>query len=175
MPADEYQFVTQWRLPGTPEQVSDLLDDTDTLIRIWPSLYTRATVVEPGGENGIGRVLTVETRGHLPYTLRWSFRVTKSRHPYGYSIEAWGDMVGRGVWTFERDGDATWVTYDWRVRTEKPLLKLLSPILKPLFSANHDQVMADGEAALCAELERRRAATGNAPVRIEAQVPDRKR
>jgi Polyketide cyclase / dehydrase and lipid transport len=163
MPANGYQFVTHWWLSGTPEQVSDLLNDTDTLIRIWPSLYKRATVVEPGGENGIGRVLSVETRGHLPYTLRWSFRLTESRHPYGYSIEAWGDMVGRGVWTFERDNDTTRVTYDWRVRTEKPLLKLLSPILKALFRANHDRVMADGEVALRAEQERRRAATRNAP------------
>ena len=160
MPANDYQFVTRWRLPATVEQVTDLLDDTETLIRIWPSLYTRATVAEPGGEHGVGRVMMVETKGHLPYTLRWSFRVTESRHPYGYSIEAWGDMVGRGVWTFEPDGDATRVTYDWRVRTEKPLLKLLSPLLKPLFKANHDRVMADGERGLRAELERRRTAPG---------------
>ena len=156
MPANDYQFVTQWRLPGTPEQVSDLLGDTETIVRIWPSLYTRATVVEPGGEHSLGKVLKVQTRGHLPHTLRWSFRITESRHPYGYSIEAWGDMVGTGVWTFEPDGDATRVTYEWRVRTEKPLLKLLSPLLKPLFKSNHDRVMADGEAALRAELERRR-------------------
>ena len=159
MPANNYQFVTRWRLPGTVEQVADLLGDTDTLVRIWPSLYSGATVVKPGDERGVGRVLRVETRGHLPYTLHWSFRVTESRHPYGYSIDAWGDMVGHGVWTFEPDGDATRVTYDWRVRTEKLLLKWLSPVLKPLFKSNHDKVMADGEAGLRAELERRRPAT----------------
>ena len=158
MPANEYQFVTRWRLPGTVEQVSDLLGDTETIVRIWPSLYSRAAVVEEGGEHGVGKVLRVETRGHLPYTLRWSFRITESRHPYGYSIEAWGDMVGHGVWTFEPDGDATRATYVWRVRTEKPLLKWLSPILKPLFKSNHDRVMADGERGLRAELDRRRSA-----------------
>jgi hypothetical protein len=160
MPANDYQFVTRWRLPGSPEQVSDLLGDTETVSRIWPSLYTRARVVEPGDEHGLGRVVQVVTRGHLPYTLRWSYRIVDSRHPNGYSIEARGDMVGTGVWTFEPDGDSTRVTYEWRVRTEKPLLRLLSPILKPLFKSNHDRVMADGERALRAELERRRAATG---------------
>lgn len=160
MPANDYRFVTRWRLPGTPEQVSDLLGDVDTISRIWPSLYTRAAEVEPGGEHGLGRVLRIETKGHLPYTLRWSYRIVESRHPRGYTIEARGDMVGTGVWTFEPDGDATRVTYEWRVRTEKPLLKLLSPLLKPLFKSNHDRVMADGERALRAELERRRAATG---------------
>jgi hypothetical protein len=156
MPANEYLFVTRWRLPGTVEQVSDLLGDTDTLTRVWPSLYSWAWVLNPGDERGVGKELLVETRGHLPYTLRWAFRVTESRHPYGYSIEAWGDMVGSGVWTLEPDGDATRVTYEWRVRAEKLLLKWLSPLLKPLFRSNHDRVMADGEAGLRRELERRR-------------------
>jgi hypothetical protein len=158
MPANDYQFITRWRLPGTPEQVSDLLGDVDTLKRVWPSLYSGVEVLDPGEEHGLGKVLRLETRGHLPYTLRWSLRVVESRHPYGYSIEAWGDLVGRGVWTFEPDGDATRVTYDWRVRSEKLLLKLLSPLLKPVFKSNHDRVMADGEAGLRAELERRKSA-----------------
>src|SRR3954468_16971596 len=162
MPANDYQFITRWRLPGTVEQVSELLAETDTLIRIWPSLYTRARVVDPGDTRGVGKTLQVTTRGHLPYTLRWSFRVVESRHPYGYTVEAWGDMVGAGVWTLEPDGEATRATYDWRVRTEKPLLKWLSPILKPIFRANHDRVMAEGEAGLRRELERRRAGAAGA-------------
>src|SRR4051794_21763317 len=48
MPANDYRFVTKWRLPGTVEQVSDVIGDTDTLIRVWPSLYSTATVIEPG-------------------------------------------------------------------------------------------------------------------------------
>jgi hypothetical protein len=155
MPANEYQFITRWRLPGSPEQVSDLLGDTETLLRIWPSLYSSATVLAPGDERGVGKVLRVETKGHLPYTLRWTFEVVESRHPYGYSIEARGDMVGRGVWIIEpRADNQTHVTYDWRVRTDKPLLKWLSPVLKPLFKSNHDAVMADGEAGLRAQLLR---------------------
>jgi len=162
MPANDYQFITRWRLPGTVEQVSELLAETDTLIRIWPSLYTRARVVDPGDARGVGKTLQVMTSGHLPYTLRWSFRVVESRHPYGYTVKAWGDMVGTGVWTLEPDGEATRVTYDWRVRTEKPLLKWLSPILKPIFKANHDRVMAEGEAGLRRELEHRRAGAAGA-------------
>jgi hypothetical protein len=163
MPANEYQFITKWRLPGSCEQVSELLDEAAVLRRVWPSLYSKASVIERGDEHGIGRTLRVETRGHLPYTLHWSFKVVESRRPYGYTIEAWGDMVGTGIWTFEPDGEATRVTYDWRVRTEKPLLKWLSPVLKPVFKANHDKVMAAGEAGLRAELERRRAASSTPP------------
>ena len=55
MPANDYQFVTRWRLPGTVEQMTDLLDDTETLIRIWPSLYTRATIVSRATSGGSAR------------------------------------------------------------------------------------------------------------------------
>jgi len=163
MPSNDYLFVTQWQLPGTPEEISDILGDTALLARIWPSVYGGARIVEPGDEHGVGQVVELETRGHLPYTLRWAFRVVASRRPYGYTIESWGDLAGRGVWTIEPDGAWTNLTYDWRVRAEKPFLRWFSPILKQLFKMNHDRVMADGEAALCDELERRHASGQQAP------------
>jgi hypothetical protein len=39
--------------------------------------------------------------GNLPYRLRWDARITETRRPNGFTIEATGDFVGRGVWTFE--------------------------------------------------------------------------
>ena len=51
------------------------------------------------------------------------------------------------------------VTYDWRLRAEKPLLRSLSFLLKPLFEANHRWAMAQGEESLRLELARRRATT----------------
>lgn len=156
MPANTYQFVTRWRLPGGVEEVADLLGDLEVMRRVWPSLYHRVRVVAPGDAHGVGKVVQVETRGHLPYTLRWTYRVVESRQPFGYSIEAWGDLRGRGIWTLTPDGAWTAVRYDWQVRAEKPLLRWLSPLLKPLFARNHDRVMAAGERGLRRELERRR-------------------
>jgi hypothetical protein len=40
------------------------------------------------------------------------------------------------------------VSYDWRVRAGKPLIRRFSPIFKPLFRANHNWVMRRGEVAL---------------------------
>src|SRR4051794_24455843 len=114
MPANDYRLVTRWRLPGTPDQISDLLGDEDTLIRSWPSLYKTARVAKTGDERGGGKVMRVETRGHLPYTRPWASGVAESGHPYGYSIDAWGAMIGAGGWTFEPAGGNTRVTYDWQ-------------------------------------------------------------
>lgn len=50
------------------------------------------------------------------------------------------------------------VTYDWLVLAEKGILKTFSPIMKPIFSANHHWAMARGEESLRFELARRHAA-----------------
>ncbi|HEV2687509.1 MAG TPA: hypothetical protein VGV35_03115, partial [Bryobacteraceae bacterium] len=97
----------------------------------------------------------LHTKGWLPYTLRWSFRVTESRRPHGFSLDAWGDFEGHGIWTFTQSGPLVDIAYDWKIRAEKPLLRYLSFLLKPLFSVNHRWAMARGEESLRAELGRR--------------------
>jgi hypothetical protein len=69
----------------------------------------------------------------------------ETRYPAGFTIEATGDFLGRGIWTFEQEGDWVNATFDWRLRAEKPLLRYLSFLLKPLFCANHRWAMARGE------------------------------
>jgi hypothetical protein len=49
------------------------------------------------------------------------------------------------------------ITYDWRLSAEKPMLRHLSFLLKPVFEANHRWAMAQGEESLKLELARRRA------------------
>ncbi len=161
MSANEYHFITHWRVAGTVEQVSDVLGDPLDLVNWWPSVYLSVSEIEPGDSRGVGRVVSLHTRGWLPYTLRWSFRVTESRRPYGFSLEAWGDFDGAGIWTFAPDGEHVNITYDWRIRAEKPLLRYLSFLLKPLFSANHRWAMAEGESALRARLGRMQPTSGS--------------
>ena len=133
MSANEYHFVTRCRVEGTVQEVSDVLGEATSLPRWWPSVYLAVQEIERGGENGVGRVVELHTKGWLPYTLHWFFRVTESRRPFGFSLQAWGDFEGSGVWTFAEDGRFVDITYDWRIRAEKPLLRYLSFVLKPIF------------------------------------------
>ena len=134
---NEYHFVTHWRVRGTVAEIVAILADAEDLTRWWPSVYLDVKQHADG---------TVElfTKGWLPYTLRWSFRVTEQR-PDGFALDAFGDFTGHGDWHLEQDGDHTNITYDWRIKAEKPLLRILSPILKPIFGANHRWAMARGE------------------------------
>jgi len=157
--ANDYHFVTRWRVRGTVEEASAVLSRADDLPRWWPAVYLNVEVLVPGDEAGVGREVALYTKGWLPYTLRWQFRTTESRYPHGFALEANGDFVGRGEWTLEQDGPYVNLTYDWRIRVEKPLLRNLSALLKPIFAANHYWAMAKGEESLRLELQRRRAAS----------------
>lgn len=166
MATNDYHFITKWRVEGSVQEVADLLKEATELPRWWPSVYLDVQQVEPGDEEGVGKLVSLYTKGWLPYTLRWQFRVTESRHPYGFSLEAEGDFEGRGIWTFEQDGAWVNVIYDWKIRADKPMLKAFSFLLKPIFSANHRWAMERGEESLKLELARRRASTPEELARI---------
>lgn len=166
---NQYHFVTIWRVEGTSGEVADILREPLDLVRWWPSVYLRADELERADARGLGQRVRLRTKGWLPYTLEWEFVVTESRYPSLFAIEAHGDFVGRGVWTLEQDGPFVTVTYDWRIRAEKPLLRRLSPVLRPLLAANHRWAMAQGEESLRLELARRRAS--NAAARAAVPPP----
>jgi hypothetical protein len=156
---NDYHFITRWRVEAAIGEVADVLADPTELPRWWPAVYLEAEQLDPPDSRGVGRRVRLLTKGWLPYTLRWDLVVTESRYPHGFTIDAAGDFIGRGVWTLAEDGPYVDVTYDWRIRAEKPLLKRLTPALRPLFEANHRWAMRQGEESLELELRRRRAAT----------------
>jgi len=159
LPANDYHLVTHWRVPGTLQEVYDILAEPKDLPRWWPSVYLDVLEIQSGGPDDVLKVVRLETKGWLPYKLNWHFTVTESDPPHSFSLKAWGDFEGAGRWTLAQEGDSVGVTYDWRVRAEKPLLKLGSPVLRPFFAMNDRWAMAKGEESLKLELQRRRAAT----------------
>jgi hypothetical protein len=159
MGSADYDFRTVWRVAGRPDEVADVLGDATAFPRWWPSVYLGA---DPAGgaldatAPGLPRPVALHTKGWLPYTLRWTLTVTERVTDHGFALTAAGDLNGTGRWTFEQDGPETVITYRWRVRAAKPLLRRLSWLLKPAFAANHHWAMARGEESLALELRRRR-------------------
>ena len=129
----------------TAFEVVDILKDADALPRWWPSVYLGVIELEAGGPDGVGRVVELLTKGWLPYTLRWRITTVEPATAAGFSIAASGDFVGTGRWTFVQEGPEVSVTYDWRIRAQKPLLRRLTWLMRPAFAANHRWAMARGE------------------------------
>ena len=154
--SNDYHFITRWRVKGTAAEVAGVLRDAEELPRWWPSVYLDVRVIEEGDARGVGRVVDLWTKGWLPYTLRWRFTTTRNDGAAGLALRADGDFVGEGVWTFTQHGAFVEAEYDWRIAAEKPLLKRLTWLLRPAFSANHRWAMRKGEESMRLELARRR-------------------
>lgn len=152
----QYEFRTRWQVRATPTEVSAVLQDPLDLPRWWPAVYL--SVEQRDG------AFHLHTRGWLPYTLRWSFRITAVDPPRGFALQAWGDLEGEGIWRLRAlDSEICEVIYDWKVLANKPLLRWLSPWLKPVFALNHRWAMQQGRISLELELRRRRGEPVAAP------------
>jgi hypothetical protein len=166
MANNEYHFIDRWRVAGTVEEVSEIIENGRDLSRWWPSVYLFVEEREAGGAQGIGKLISLRARGWLPYTLRIDFRTVESHSPHGFTLKATGDLEGTGVWTFEQDGEFVNITYDWKILANKPVIRALSFLLKPIFASNHHWTMRRGEESLKLELQRRRAPTPAEAARI---------
>lgn len=169
----QYHFITHWNVEASPEEVYHLLEDVTQLPVWWPAVYLDLIITKPGQASGIGKEVTLYTKGWLPYTLLWKFKVIAIDFPKGFALQAFGDFVGKGVWTFS-EGNAPGqcnITYDWQIQAEKPLLKYLSFLLKPLFAANHLWAMRMGEISLKLELQRRKAKNTAELAKVPAPPP----
>lgn len=156
MPANEYHFRTHWAISGTAEEAYDVIDNPVDLPRWWPAVYLDAQVLDEGDADGIGKVVALHTRGWLPYTLRWQFRVREKQRAERIVLEAWGDFVGQAIVRFAQQGANAHLDFDWRIRADKWILRHGSLLLKPIFAANHHWAMNQGYRSLILEIQRRR-------------------
>ena len=155
MPANDYQFFTEWRVDAPRESLYEILKEGKDYPRWWPAVYLGADFQPSGRADHIGDRVVFLTKGWLPYRLQWTAEVVRHERPHTIEITATGDFVGRGIWHLEPDGSGTLVTFDWRLRADKPLLRWLSPLFKPLFRWNHGWAMAQGYESLCREASQR--------------------
>ena len=166
---NEYQFLSRWQVEGTCGEVADILGDPLALPRWWPSVYLRVDELRPPDAARAGTARPAAyTKGWLPYTLRVGVRGRRLALPGRLHAHRERRFRRAGRVDVRQDGAFVDITYDWRLRAEKPLLRQLSFLLKPLFEANHRWAMAQGEESLRLELARRRASSDAARARDPA-------
>ena len=149
---NEYRFVDRWFMSATVEEAYEIVGDTLGYPRWWSDVFV--SVDGDGGPPRPGRHVQIVSRGFLPYLLRWEAEVTEADSPRSFDFTMEGDFVGGGSWTFEGADGGTNAVFDFRPRVEKPGVKQLSPVLKPLFRWNHRWAMKRGEQGVNALLTR---------------------
>src|SRR5262249_41902590 len=83
-----------------------------------------------------------------PYKVRFNMRTVRVEPPSLIEGHADGELSGTGRWTLTSEGTGTRVRYDWIVEVTKPWMRLLAPLLRPVFAWNHNKVMEWGRAGL---------------------------
>ncbi|HEV2281593.1 MAG TPA: SRPBCC family protein [bacterium] len=154
MPSNVYRFVERWTIPNaSPEEVYAVISEARLLPEWWKGVYLS---VEPlDGEWTSPRVgfrVRAVARGFLPYKLHFVLESTVLEPARAVEVRIRGDLDGTWRAALSADGPGTRVDIEEQVIAEKPLVRALSPLLKPLFAWNHYWTTPRGERGLRAYL-----------------------
>jgi membrane-associated phospholipid phosphatase/uncharacterized protein YndB with AHSA1/START domain len=149
---NHYRFRSTWTVDQPPEAVYPVLEALDRYPAWWPEVKS----VAPSA----GNVPCLEVRALLPYSL--SFTVANNGNDPGLRVleaEMDGDLRGTSKWTLAPDAGGSRLVFDEDVVVGKRSLRLLAPLARPLFRANHTLMMRHGQKSLRAYLRDRIAAS----------------
>jgi uncharacterized protein YndB with AHSA1/START domain len=138
-PHAPYLFVDEWDVAAPQEAVFVALADSRTYPEWWRPVYIG---VEGDQPPALGVESTQHFKGRLPYHLRTRGRIVEFDPPHLVRAEVEGDLRGIGVWTLTPIDGGTHVRFDWQVHADRPLLRRLTPLLRPLFRWNHNWAIA---------------------------------
>jgi hypothetical protein len=141
MAGNAYHFEDRWYVPFGAEKIWDVLSRPEDYPRWWRGVYLSAEPLDKDRKR-----VAVVARGWLPYKLRFTIETLRTEKPRLIEFRATGDFVTDvSRWLVTPHGEGTSVTLEWNPIVEKPLVKILSPLLKPVFRWNHEWSMRRGE------------------------------
>jgi uncharacterized protein YndB with AHSA1/START domain len=141
----EYVFVDEWEVDASVESVFAAIADARSYPTWWKPVYLD---VESEGEPAVGKASRQHFKGRLPYHLRTRSVITRLEPPHVIGAEVDGDLRGTGLWTLTETDRGTHVRFDWRVYADRPLLKLLTPVLRRALRWNHAWAIARAREGL---------------------------
>lgn len=157
MASNVFRFDEVWTIPdASPEEVWDVLSDAALLPQWWGDVYKEVTPLNDLGKAKVGARSKARARGALPYELNFIVEAAELEPGCKIVVKTFGDFDG--IWTadlFPEKG-GTRVQLTWQVIVERPILKFLSPLLRPAFAWNHRWTTPRGEAGLRRYLAERR-------------------
>lgn len=146
--ANSYYFLDEWFVPTGIDEVWPYIFNATEYPRWWGMVYDKVDACNDLAGDQVGAKAAVQAHGRLPYTIRFTSEITAVTAPTMLSLKAYGDLTGSGTWRLTPVDGGTQVTFEWIVEADKPLLRLLSPLVKPMLEENHRWTMRQGEAAL---------------------------
>lgn len=144
-PMRPYLFVDEWDVEAPPDAVFAAIADSRTYPVWWRPVYLEVdsdSPVEVGGE------FQHHFKGRLPYHLHTRSVIAELESPRTIIADVDGDLRGRGTWTLTPTTRGTHVRFDWQVHADRKLLRVLTPVLRPIFRWNHNWAIARAKEGL---------------------------
>lgn len=159
MAAHVFKFDESWNIPrATVEEVYGVLARGELLPQWWKGVYLEAERLTPGDNPEVGGKLRAKVRGFLPFTLNFVVEATELDAPRKVAVRTCGDLDGAWSATLTQREDGVHVALLFEVRIDRPGMRFLAPLLRPLFALNHYWTTPRGERGLREFLAERRAA-----------------
>jgi hypothetical protein len=154
MSVNEYSFITVWKIEAPLQAVWDVICNIEDLPNWWKAVIS-IKVLDRGDINGINFLTEQTWKGILPYKLSMTSKTIAVDHLKSIELVTFGDLEGRGKWTFTEEAGIVTVQYNWDVKTTQKAIGFLAFILKPLLAWNHDEIMRWGALGLAEKLDAR--------------------
>ncbi|TDV42709.1 polyketide cyclase [Actinophytocola oryzae] len=146
MSLNDYRFRSLWSVRADTGRVFDALVDLASYPAWWPDIRTVHQLDDDTAE--------VVCRSTLPYDLTFRLHRAIEDAPNGrMRVDMTGDLEGyvQGDVAEHRAAGAL-LAISQRVVVTKPLLRVLSPVARPVFRANHALMMRRGQRGFRAYL-----------------------
>jgi quercetin dioxygenase-like cupin family protein/uncharacterized protein YndB with AHSA1/START domain len=138
-PMRPYVFIDEWDVAAPPEAVFDAIADGRSYPEWWRPVYIDVTADGPAE---VGAESSQHFKGRLPYHLHTRSVITELDAPHTLTVDVSGDLRGRGTWTLTAPERGTRVRFEWQVHADRALLRVLTPVLRPLLRFNHNWAIA---------------------------------
>jgi hypothetical protein len=158
MASNVFRFEESWSIPDVaPEEVWEVLARGELLPQWWKGVYLEAQTLD-GSEPHVGGRVRARARGFLPYHLNFTLEATELVRGRLVAVKTSGDFDGRWRAELSPKEGGTQADLIWEVSVERPILRLLAPLLRPAFAWNHRWTTPRGERGLKEFLAARRGA-----------------
>jgi hypothetical protein len=143
---NDYRFRNLWSVRATATRVFDALVDLANYPTWWPDIQAVRQIDDETAE--------ITCRSTLPYVLTFCLhRTEQDPAARRMRVDMTGDLEGYvlGVVTEHRTAGAL-LAISQQVVVTKPLLRVLAPVGRPFFRANHNLMMRRGQRGFRAYL-----------------------
>lgn len=153
----EIKVFTRWRIEGNLAEISAILTETGAFSEWWPEAWSSSKEIDPGGEAGVKRTSALVCRTVPRGARAFSVRLDVDQRPLSWTNEINGAVNGRATWSLHQDGPMADIGHEWRVRLNSSFLCLLGPLGRAWYRVGFRRAMRAGEAALTAQVKKRRS------------------